>query len=323
MEFSLLTFVPHEDDAREAVLDYLLEIMQQRLRETDEVGWFAKGQIAAVLPYTSPGGAIWLADEICNQLPVGLTRPKYEVFVYPSDSGFNGPVASSEDHRESCSGNEAEPTRDAGVSGMESLFVQEIPKWKRLMDIAVAGSVFVLLSPLMLLIALSIKVLSPGPALFKQRRTGLGGRVFEICKFRTMSINAEQEIKDLLHANEQDGPAFKMKNDPRVTSIGRFLRRTSLDELPQLWNVLRGDMSLVGPRPLPCHESDACAPWQQRRLDVTPGVTCIWQTSGRSQVTFDRWMRMDINYIQTRSLRRDIQLLFQTVWAVASCRGAR
>ena len=119
-----------------------------------------------------------------------------------------------------------------------------------------------------------------------------------------------------------DGPAFKMKNDPRVTRIGKLLRITSLDELPQLWNVLIGDMTLVGPRPLPCHESDECKGWQLRRLDVTPGITCIWQVSGRSHITFERWMRMDIDYARRRTMWRDFYLLVRTVWAIATCRGA-
>ncbi len=173
----------------------------------------------------------------------------------------------------------------------------------------------------MLLIAIGIKWTSPGPVLFKQKRTGLGGQVFEIYKFRTMSVNAEDQLCELRHANENDGPAFKMQRDPRVTGIGRFLRMTSLDELPQFWNVLSGDMSLVGPRPLPCHESAASAPWHRRRLDVTPGITCIWQVSGRSLVRFDQWMRMDIDYVQSQSLWGDIGMLFRTVWAVASRRA--
>ena len=141
-------------------------------------------------------------------------------------------------------------------------------------------------------------------------------------KFRSMVVDAESLQKALLAQSEQDGPAFKMRNDPRITGIGHFIRKTSIDELPQLWNVLRGDMSLVGPRPLPCHESDACTPWQRRRLDVTPGLTCIWQVYGRSRVTFAEWMRMDLIYGRSRGLLHDLKLLIKTIPAVLFRRGA-
>ena len=138
-------------------------------------------------------------------------------------------------------------------------------------------------------------------------------------KFRTMYSGAEQEQAALLELNERDGPAFKIRNDPRVTPLGRLLRRTCADELPQLWNVLKGHMSLVGPRPLPCHETAALARWQRRRLDVTPGLTCTWQVAGGLHVSFDQWMRMDIRYAQTRNFWGDVKLLFQTLWRVVSC----
>ena len=141
-------------------------------------------------------------------------------------------------------------------------------------------------------------------------------------KFRTMVANAEAKKADLMALNEQDGPAFKIKRDPRTTAVGRFLRKTSLDELPQLWNVLRGDMSLVGPRPLPCREADGCEPWQRRRLDVVPGLTCIWQVRGRSSVSFADWVRMDVEYIENQSIGADLKLLLLTVPAIVLRKGA-
>jgi lipopolysaccharide/colanic/teichoic acid biosynthesis glycosyltransferase len=179
------------------------------------------------------------------------------------------------------------------------------------------------LSPVMILSALAIKGTSHGPVIFKQRRAGLGGRPFWIYKFRTMTIDAEAKKAALRSISEQDGPAFKLTNDPRITGIGKFLRETSLDELPQLWNVLKGDMSLVGPRPLPMDESAECEQWQRSRLDVTPGLTCIWQVKGRSRVTFDQWMRMDVNYIRSRNFFHDIKILTQTIPAVLLRKGAR
>ena len=191
------------------------------------------------------------------------------------------------------------------------------------LDLAGASIALILFSPIMAIVAIAIKLTSPGPILFKQKRPGLGGKVFEIYKFRSMCTDAEAKKKELMAMNEQDGPAFKIKSDPRITRIGKFIRATSIDELPQLWNVIRGEMSLVGPRPLPIDEAGAADQWQQRRLEVTPGLTCIWQIKGRSRVTFDEWVRMDINYIRRRNIAHDLSILFQTIPAVLLRRGAR
>jgi lipopolysaccharide/colanic/teichoic acid biosynthesis glycosyltransferase len=168
---------------------------------------------------------------------------------------------------------------------------------------------------------LTIKMSDRGPVFFSQRRAGLGGRPFTIYKFRTMITDAESKKEQLRKKSEQDGPAFKIKHDPRINRIGRFLRETSLDELPQLFNVLRGDMSLVGPRPLPVEESNRCATWHRRRLDVTPGLTCIWQIKGRGNVSFAEWIRMDRRYIRARNFWVDLKLILMTVPAVLLRRG--
>jgi len=151
----------------------------------------------------------------------------------------------------------------------------------------------------------------------------LGGKSFKIYKLRTMRPDAESLKSELLAYSEQDGPAFKMANDPRITPIGRFLRKTSIDELPQLWNVLKGDMSLVGPRPLPVDESKSCQLWQRRRLSVRPGLTCIWQIRGRNSVSFDEWVRMDLKYIKRRSFWYDLYLIASTAPAVVAKRDGR
>ena len=189
------------------------------------------------------------------------------------------------------------PATSAGrpVGSLQELLVRRMPLWKRAIDFVGAAFGLLLLSPLFMTVAAAIKLTSPGPVVFKQRRAGLGGRPFTIYKFRTMCVDAEAKKKALRALSEQDGPAFKLTHDPRVTRIGRILRKTSIDELPQLWNVLKGDMSLVGPRPLPVDESEGCEQWQKRRLDVTPGLTCIWQIKGRSEVTFAEWVRMDVD----------------------------
>lgn len=193
---------------------------------------------------------------------------------------------------------------------------------KRTVDLGVSALVLTLSLPLILLIALAIKLSSKGPVFFRQIRCGLNGRRFTLLKFRTMVANAEQRRGELLHLNEMDGPVFKLKRDPRVTPVGRFLRKFSLDELPQLWNVLKGDMSLVGPRPPIPEEVASYKRWQRRRLSMKPGLTCLWQISGRNQVDFDRWMELDLEYIDSWSPLLDLKILLKTIPAVLSGRGA-
>jgi exopolysaccharide biosynthesis polyprenyl glycosylphosphotransferase len=172
----------------------------------------------------------------------------------------------------------------------------------------------ILLLPLFLLIALLIKLGSKGPVFFRQERIGLRGRKFRLFKFRTMVVDAEQQLKKLQQQNEADGPVFKMKDDPRITRIGKFLRKTGLDELPQLLNVIRGEMSLIGPRPPLEHEVNQYERWQLRRLSVKPGITCTWQiVPDRHDVSFEEWMRLDLNYIDNWNLRKDFGLFFKTV----------
>lgn len=194
---------------------------------------------------------------------------------------------------------------------------------KRVADVIGASMLLLILGPFMLLTAAAIKLDSKGPALFKQDRIGKNGRRFTFYKFRSMFENAEQIRDALLHLNEADGPVFKIRNDPRVTRVGRFLRKTSLDELPQLINVLKGDMSLVGPRPPLPGEVERYTERQRRRLSVTPGITCVWQVSGRSDVAFDRWVEMDLDYIRNQSLWLDFVILMKTIPAVLFQRGAR
>lgn len=193
---------------------------------------------------------------------------------------------------------------------------------KRLLDFSGSLIGIVLLSPFFFLLALAIKLDSPGPVIFAQTRVGKNGRLFKFYKFRSMVTNAEQLKKHLLTRNESDGPAFKMKHDPRVTRLGRIIRKTSLDELPQLWNVVRGDMSLVGPRPALPDEVEKWKPWQHKRLAVEQGCTCIWQVSGRSDVNFDQWMSMDIQYVKTWSLRLDLSIIIRTVLVMLTGKGA-
>ncbi len=194
---------------------------------------------------------------------------------------------------------------------------------KRAFDIVLSFLGLLVLSPILAIVALAVRLDSPGPVLFRQRRVGLNGREFTLYKLRSMRLGAEDELHALREHNEADGPVFKMREDPRVTAVGRFIRRTSLDELPQLWNVLRGEMSVVGPRPPLPEEVRRYERWQRRRLSMKPGITCTWQISGRSDLEFDRWMELDLAYIDGWSLWRDLRIVAQTIPAVLLRRGAR
>jgi exopolysaccharide biosynthesis polyprenyl glycosylphosphotransferase len=194
---------------------------------------------------------------------------------------------------------------------------------KRIMDLVLTFLGLIALAPLMLVIALIIKTTSKGPVIYSQIRVGVGGRLFKMYKFRSMVENAEALQKDLeKHNKHRKTPVFKVENDPRVTRFGSFIRKYSLDELPQLFNVLRNDMSIVGPRPPVVSEVEKYEPWQLRRLAVQPGLTCIWQVSGRSNLSFEEWMQLDLQYIKNWSLWLDIKLILLTFRAIVSGHGA-
>ena len=200
-------------------------------------------------------------------------------------------------------GFESESTR--GFSFYEAI--------KRLIDIICSFVGILVLSPLFIIIAIIIKFTSKGPVFFSQKRVGRNGKEFDMYKFRSMVVNAEELKEKLAAQNEMSGPMFKMKDDPRVTKVGKFIRKTSLDELPQLWNVLKGDMSLVGPRPSLPKEVAQFEDWMHKRLEVKPGLTCYWQVSGRNNIDFEDWMKLDIRYVEERNLWIDIKLIFKTV----------
>jgi exopolysaccharide biosynthesis polyprenyl glycosylphosphotransferase len=193
---------------------------------------------------------------------------------------------------------------------------------KRALDVVGSLAALLVTAPVMALLAVLIKLESRGPVVYKSTRIGRGGRPFTFWKLRSMVQDADVRRHQLKHLNEADGPVFKIARDPRVTRVGRFLRTTSLDEIPQFINVLRGDMSLVGPRPPIPEEVAQYEPWQLRRLDVRPGITCLWQISGRSRLGFQEWMRLDLEYIRHRSFLLDLKILVRTIPAVLSREGA-
>jgi len=310
--------------------DLLSEQLQLRLRITDSVGMNPAGQLLVLLPDTPIAGAARVAEDLQQMLRTSVGEVNFDIAVYPDDlhsdetsyrqqqshswpkpSGLHQPIGNSATashfHRRAA----------------DQMFAWNCPPWKRAVDVVGASLGLVVASPLIALAAVAVRLNSTGGAFFSQKREGFGGRTFTIYKLRTMVQDAEGLKHALRIHSEQDGPAFKMSEDPRVTSLGRMLRKTSIDELPQLWNVIRGDMSLVGPRPLPVDESQKCVPWQRRRLSVRPGLTCIWQIRGRNTVTFDEWIRMDLRYINRRCLWYDLYLIITTAPAVLIRKGGR
>lgn len=202
------------------------------------------------------------------------------------------------------------------------IVVQSALVIKRFMDIILSSLLLIILSPVFFITALTIKLEDKGPLFYSQIRVGKWGRLFKMFKFRSMCVNAEKMKKDMIRMNEAGGVIFKIKNDSRITKTGAFIRKASIDELPQLWNVLKGDMSLVGPRP-PLPEEVSQYQYQERkRLGVTPGITCIWQVSGRSNINFQQQVQMDVEYIESQTISNDIKILMKTIPAVLTGKGA-
>lgn len=314
---ALLVIRLPEGHRAEPDVDFLGRVLEGRLRLTDTPGLLDDGRVGVLLPDTNEEGAWKVATDVSEVYPPGPDRPECEVMTYPGRNRrkrLEAEAAGDEqiaalDHDEA----------DAG----EMFFARPMPVWKRGIDLF--GSLFGLIAaaPVIGVAAVAVKATSPGPAFFVQEREGLGGRRFRIIKLRTMTVDADRRKRELRTRSDQDGPAFKMRRDPRITTVGRFLRWSSIDELPQLVNVLRGEMSLVGPRPLPTEESQACENWHRRRLEVTPGITCTWQVSGRGQVRFDDWVRMDLRYIAGHSLWQDFKLVAATLPSLLFHRGIR
>lgn len=193
---------------------------------------------------------------------------------------------------------------------------------KRIIDIVFSILAIILLLPVFLATAVAVKIDSKGPVLYKQTRVCKNGRQFKLLKFRSMCQDADQKVHELYHLNEKDGPVFKIAHDPRITRVGRIIRKLSIDELPQFLNVLRGEMSVVGPRPPLVHEALQYSDYEARRLSIKPGLTCYWQISGRSNLSFKEWVELDLKYINESSLLTDIKIIIKTIPAVLSCRGA-
>lgn len=195
-------------------------------------------------------------------------------------------------------------------------------KIKRFFDICLSAAALVVLSPLLLVIAILIYLEDKGPVIYSQTRIGKDGRAFKLYKFRSMCVDADEKLKDLQKLNERDGPVFKIKNDPRVTKVGKFIRKTCIDELPQLVNIIKGDMSIVGPRPPLPNEVEQYNSYQKQRLLVVPGLTCYWQIQKGEKTTFDEWVELDLKYIKERSILLDFRLILLTFKVILSGKGA-
>jgi exopolysaccharide biosynthesis polyprenyl glycosylphosphotransferase len=265
-----------------------------------------------------------VVDEVATYLPFGSCYNRYLEVAAPCEQHgiimrFHAEILSLKTAR----------WRAEMIDGHHyiSTYSENADSWaqviKRALDVVVAAVLCLLLFPLLFCVAIAVKLSSPGPIFFAQDRIGLNKRRFKIWKFRTMVADAEKLRVELEKQNEMGGPAFKIKNDPRITALGKRLRRTSIDELPQLFNVLKGDMSLVGPRPLPVRDYQGFnEDWQRRRFSIKPGITCLWQVNGRSEISFDQWMRLDLQYLDEWSLWLDFKILAKTLPAVLKGAGA-
>jgi lipopolysaccharide/colanic/teichoic acid biosynthesis glycosyltransferase len=328
-EFSLLVF--NVEDSDHVLVSKLIRTLTSRMRSTDEIGWLAKHRIAVVLPYTTPDSGSKLAEDICGLIEKGISQPSYTVYAYPSQWPFN-----STDHRgrrsgesDPSSGRDNSPIGDSSTSmtaergswhSVKLLLIERLPTWKRVMDISGASLGLILLSPVLLLVVLLIKTVSPGPVIFRQIRVGHGGKLFWVYKFRTMVLDADasvhrQRLNQLIDV-EQPMRKLDVDNDPRMIPFSGILRTFGLDELPQLINVLRGDMSLVGPRPCLPYEAEKYQLWQTQRFDVVPGLTGLWQVSGKNRTTFKEMMRLDINYARNSSFLLDVKIILMTMPAL-------
>lgn len=305
----------------------LVRLLHRNLRMTDHKAVLGPGKYGVLLVDTSETGGrivmdrlIQLADKHSLHVAVDLRVHDPEGF----DQDDDGPTDGQRRRGDAPSARWLRVDGDVQVSAEDPL----VPRpWlrmavKRTVDIVGAVVGLVLTGPIILAAMAAIRRHDSGPTIFKQTREGLRGRPFTIYKLRTMVVNAEESQAELRAQSHRDGPAFKLVDDPRVTPIGEFLRRTCIDELPQLWNVLLGDMSLVGPRPLPWHESRACDSWQRRRLDVRPGMTCDWQIDKANVKSFDDWMRLDLRYIDEIGFIRDLRLIARTFTVPMNGRGS-
>ncbi|MFT4647433.1 MAG: lipopolysaccharide/colanic/teichoic acid biosynthesis glycosyltransferase [Glaciecola sp.] len=318
-----------QSDQGEYDLRPLAKHLRSLMRLYDLLGSLDSKHLAVLLPETMPQGARQFAENSLRVFKDSKLNTEhgiqYEICSYPLEpeaSPDKEEWAESREDRSKTPKRGSELVAPAQAQDLSEAFVQPISWRRRTIDVLVSGSSLILLSPVLILAALAVRLSTPGPAIYTQLRAGPGGAPFKFYKFRSMYLDADARKAALKGKNEKTGPIFKMKNDPRITPVGRYLRKTSIDELPQLLNVLLGNMTLIGPRPPTLDEVENYSLWQRKRLDRTGGITCIWQVSGRSEIKFEEWVRMDIEYQQKRSFWFDLKLVLKTFGAVFSGRGA-
>ena len=346
-DFSIVVF--HLPNARKncRLRSTLIEVLADRVRCTDEVGWLEDTSIGVLLPETHVRGGWLFAEKVRAEIALRDCSVPAQVYTYPSHCTLSKDREQGQLWLDCFEGEgiattlpgdgmdsfrrfdlhplpQAEPApadQDSPLPDSLELLLQQPPAlWKRMLDVAGSSIGLVALLPVMLITAALIKMQSPGPVFFRQRRVGYRGTLFDCLKFRTMEANADTDLHrtHVTELLESDRPMVKLdsREDPRLIPVGRFLRMTGLDELPQLINVLRGEMSLIGPRPCIPYEYEQYERWQRKRTDALPGITGLWQVSGKNRTTFSQMMRLDIAYARERSLWLDLKILLRTLPAV-------
>ncbi len=359
-QFSLVDFEVGDSETDSNQVRNLAHVLTNRIRSVDEAGWLGKQHIGVLLPYTSVTGAQKLAEDVCQKISIRSLPPKYNIHIYPSRlnglsdrNGHSGPFHIQDipsKRKTTASPYSSASTKHTGrrktdftaqqfdanrppdcgelTGGLEPFLLSPLPVWKRSMDIVGALIGLIVLSPFLLLTTLIIKIVSPGPVFFKQRRVGYMGKIFAMWKFRTMRINADtlvhqQHLTKLINSvtcNDEltAKPMTKLDDDPQIIPFGKILRKICLDELPQLINVLRGEMSLVGPRPPIPYEVEEYLLWHNGRVNAVPGMTGLWQVSGKNRLSFNKMVRLDIQYWRKKSPWLDTKILLRTPFAIVS-----
>ena len=303
------------DGERSKIISSLIDILKNRLRGIDRYGWFDEKVIGVILPNTTFKGGVKLVRDICEKaISLKLRPPSHKIYTYPTSwlKGETRKVKKAEISKKT--------KKKKYIEGVDTIFARKIPLWKNALDII--GAIFLILvfSPFFLLIPLIIKLIPPGPVIFKQDRVGHGGVIFTFYKFRTMRVDTDVVVhKNYLNELiKSDQPMTKLdsRDDPRIIPFGKLLRKSCLDELPQLINVIKGNMSLVGPRPCMPYEAYEYLKWHQYRFDIKPGITGLWQVSGKNRLSFKEMIRHDIIYAKSISFWVDLGILLKTVPAV-------
>jgi len=331
--FSLVIFSSNNGKGNDAIiLEQLGSVLLQKVRMSDEVGWYDEGNsIGTLLPGTTANGAAQFIDILRKKIGKVESDLVSTVYTYPNSLDTSDGCKEAAEERDprsksmlsllsTANSSPMSPSPGTTARPLEVLYAHRFPLWKRAIDFFGALLFLILLSPLFLLVALFIKIVSPGPVLYRQQRIGYKRRTFTFWKFRTMHVNNDTEShrQYLSHLIENEAPMTKMddSNDNRIIPFGKFLRYSCIDELPQLINVLKGDMSLVGPRPCLPYEAEKYLRWHARRFDTMPGMTGLWQVSGKNRMTFKEMIRLDIRYSQTMSPFLDTKILLLTVPAI-------